>query len=128
MGSALALDPAVLALVAGMAVVTYATKAGGLWLVGRVDLSERAEAGLDVLPGAVVVAFVAPALANGGVSEWIAAVATVVVARRTGNLLLSLAAGVGTVLALRGVYSDFRRPQSSSCRAIVFRSTSLVPS
>ena len=58
---------------------------------------------IDVLPGAVVVAFVAPALANGGVSEWVAAIATVVVARRTGNLLLSLAAGVGTVLALRGV-------------------------
>lgn len=103
MSSVLALDPAVLALIAGMAVVTYATKAGGLWLVGRVDLSERAEAGLDVLPGAVVVAFVAPALAKGGVPEWVAAVATVVVARKTGNLLLSLAVGVGTVLAVRGV-------------------------
>ncbi len=103
MSSALALDPAIVALIAGMAAVTYATKAGGLWLVGRVDLSERAEAGLDVLPGAVVVAFVAPALANGGVPEWVAASATVAVAHKTGSLLLSLGVGVGTVVAVRQI-------------------------
>lgn len=99
----LSLDPTVVAVVLAMAAVTYATKASGLWLVGRLDLSERAEAGLDVLPGAVVVAFVAPALADGGPAEWLAAVATVVVARKTGNLLLSLAVGVGAVLAVRSV-------------------------
>lgn len=38
-----------------MAAVTYLTKASGLRLVGRVELAERVEAGLDVLPGAVVV-------------------------------------------------------------------------
>ncbi|WP_435077884.1 AzlD family protein [Halococcus sp. AFM35] len=101
MSSALALNPAVVALILGMALVTYATKAGGLWLVGRVDLSERAEAGLDVLPGAVVVAFIAPALADGGVPEWVAAGATVAVAHKTGSLLLSLGVGVGTVVAVR---------------------------
>lgn len=97
----LSLHPTTVAVVLAMAVVTYATKAGGLWALGRVDLSERAEAGIDALPGAVVVAFVVPALADGGVPEWIAAGATLAVARRTGNLLASLAVGVGTVLALR---------------------------
>jgi len=95
------LDPTVVAVILAMAVVTYATKAGGFWLLGRVDLSERAEAGIDVLPGAVVVAFVAPALADGGVPEWVAAAATVAVARKTGNLLVSLAVGVAVVLAVR---------------------------
>jgi uncharacterized membrane protein len=95
------LDPTVVAVILAMAVVTYATKAGGFWLLGRVDLSERAEAGIDVLPGAVVVAFVAPALADGDVPEWVAAVATVAVARKTGNLLVSLAVGVAVVLAVR---------------------------
>jgi uncharacterized membrane protein len=103
MSDALALDPGVVAVIFGMALVTYATKAGGLWLVGRVDLSERAEAGLDVLPGAVVVAFVAPALAEGGVPEWVAAGATIAVAHKTGSLLLSLGVGVGTVLIVRQV-------------------------
>jgi uncharacterized membrane protein len=100
---ALSLDPFVVAVILAMAGVTYLTKASGLWAVGRLDLSDRAEAGIDVLPGAVVVAFVAPALANGDAPEWIAAVATVAVARKTGNLLLSLAVGVGTVLAVRNV-------------------------
>lgn len=103
MSDALALDPGVVAVILGMALVTYATKAGGLWLVGRVDLSARAEAGLDVLPGAVVVAFVAPALADGGIPEWVAAGATVAVAHKTGSLLLSLGVGVGTVLLVRGI-------------------------
>lgn len=95
------LDPNVVVVVLAMAVVTYATKASGLWALGRVDISERVEAGLDALPGAVMVAFVAPALANGGPVEWGAAVATVAVARRTGNLLLSLFVGAITVVALR---------------------------
>lgn len=103
MADPFSLDPTVVAVVLTMAVVTYATKASGLWLVGRVDLSDRMEAGLDVLPGAVVVAFVAPALANGGVPEWTAAAATVVVARKTGNLLVALVVGVGVVLAVRSV-------------------------
>ncbi|MFB6071449.1 MAG: AzlD family protein [Halobacterium sp.] len=103
MTDALALHPTVVAVVLAMAAATYATKASALWLLGRVDLPARYEAGIDVLPGAVVVAFVAPALADGGPAEWLAAAATVAAARRTGNLLVSLAVGVGTVLALRNL-------------------------
>jgi uncharacterized membrane protein len=99
----LSLDPTVVAVILAMAAVTYATKVSGLWAVGRVDLSERMEAGIDVLPGAVIVSFVAPALANGGVPEWVAAAATLATARKTGNLLASLAVGVGVVLAFRNV-------------------------
>ncbi len=100
---ALRLDPAVVGVILAMAAVTYAAKAGGFWLLGHVDLSERAEAGIDVLPGAVVVAFVTPALADGGLPEWVAAAATLAVARKTGNLLVSLAVGVGVVAAARSV-------------------------
>lgn len=103
MSDAFTLDSTVVVLIIGMTVITYAMKAGGLWLIGRVDLSERAEAGLDVLPGAVIVAFIAPALADGSIPEWIAAGATVAVAHKTGSLLLSLGVGVGTVLAVRGI-------------------------
>jgi uncharacterized membrane protein len=103
MADPLGLDPVVVGVILAMATVTYATKASGLWLVGRIDLSDRMEAGIDALPGAVVVAFVAPALANGGVPEWTAAAATVVAARKTGNLLVALTVGVGVVLAVRSV-------------------------
>lgn len=103
MPDAFALDPTVVGVILAMALATYGTKSVGYWAVGQVDLSDRVEAGIDVLPGAVVVAFVAPALADGGVAEWLAAAATVVVARKTGNLLASLAVGVGVVLAVRSV-------------------------
>lgn len=103
MPSPLSLDPTVVGVILAMALATYATKASGLWALGRVDLSDRTEAGIDVLPGAVVVSFVAPALANGGVPEWVAAAATLATARRTGNLLVSLAVGVGVVVAVRSL-------------------------
>ena len=103
MSDALVLHSNVVAVVLAMAVVTYLTKASGLWLLGRIEISERVQAGFDALPGAVMVAFVAPALANGGPAEWGAGAATVVVARKTGNLLLSLVVGALSVLALRAV-------------------------
>lgn len=40
-----------------MSVVTYVTKAGGLWILNRVELSERAHVGLEALPGGVIVPF-----------------------------------------------------------------------
>lgn len=97
------LDPLVVGVVAAMAVGTYATKAGGLWLLGRVDLSDRAERGLEALPGAVVVAILGPELVAGGPTEWVAAGLVAVVAWRTGSVLAALVVGVGTVAVLGGV-------------------------
>ena len=44
----------------GMALVTYATRAGGFWLMGLVTPSPRIEAWLKQIPGAVLVAIIAP--------------------------------------------------------------------
>jgi uncharacterized membrane protein len=97
----LGLDPAVVAVVLAMSVVTYATKAGGLWLLGRVELSDRVESGLETLPGAVVVSILAPRLAGAGRAEWAAAGVVLLVTWRSENVLLALCCGVGTVLVLR---------------------------
>ncbi len=67
----LSLEPVVVGVVLAMAVVTYLTKVGGMWLVRHVELSERLEAGLSVLPGAIVIAILAPELAAGGPAEWV---------------------------------------------------------
>ena len=67
-----------------MALTTYATRAGGLWLASRFDLSERAGAWLDQIPGAILVSLVAPTVLTGGPAEALAALAVVVVAVRTG--------------------------------------------
>lgn len=96
-------DPTVVGVVAAMAVVTYATKAGGFWLLGRVEVGERTEAGLEALPGAIIVAIVAPELAGGGPAEWSAAGLAALVAWKTDNLLAALGVAMVAVLALRSV-------------------------
>jgi uncharacterized membrane protein len=97
------LDGLVVAVILGMAVVTYATKAGGLWLLGRIEIGERTEAGLEALPGAIIVAIVAPELVGGGPAEWTAAAVAAVVAVRTDNLLVALGSAIGVLVILRGL-------------------------
>ena len=100
-GSGLELDPLVVGVILAMAIVTYATKVGGLWVLSRVDVSERVEAGLAVLPGAIVIAILGPELASGGPAEWAAAAVVLVVAWRTESILLSLCVGVVAVAGFR---------------------------
>ena len=101
--SALELDGLVVAVILGMAVLTYLTKVGGIWVVSRLAMSDRLEAGLSVLPGAIVIAILAPELAQGGPAEWGAAVVVVGIAWRTDNILLALCGGVLAVVAFRSL-------------------------
>lgn len=84
-----------------MALVTYATRAGGLWLASRLNLSERAEAWLEQLPGAILVSLVAPAVLTNGIPGALAAVAVVLVALRTGSLPAAMVTGVAAIIVLR---------------------------
>ena len=100
---ALSLDPLVVGVVLAMAVVTFVTKVGGLWLLSRFEVSDRLESGISVLPGAIVIAILGPELAEGGPAEWAAAGLTLLVMWRTGNILLALIAGVVGVVAFRAL-------------------------
>jgi uncharacterized membrane protein len=86
-----------------MALATYATRAGGLWLASRLDLSERAGVWLDQIPGAILVSLVAPTVLTGGLAEVLAATAVVIVALRTGSLPAAMVTGVVTVVVLRAM-------------------------
>ena len=97
------LNPFVVAVIAAMGVATYVTKAGGLWLLGRVDLSPRIESGLEILPGAIIVSILAPELIGATLATWLAAGVVLVVAWRTESITLSLAVGVVAILVLRTV-------------------------
>ena len=97
----MALDPLTLLTIVLMALVTYATRAGGLWLASRLALSERAEAWLDYIPGAILVSIVAPVVVAGGIAEALAALAVILVAWRTGSLPIAMVTGVCAVLLLR---------------------------
>lgn len=85
----------------GMALVTYATRAGGFWLMGLVTPSPRIEAWLRQIPGAVMVAIVAPTIFASSLAETLAALATVLVAIRTKNVLAAMVIGVAAVFLLR---------------------------
>ena len=91
---------AVVAIVA-MALVTYGTRAGGLWLVGHMPHSRRLTAALQSIPGAVLVSIVVPETVAGGPPSVIAALLTAAVAARTKNLLLAIVVGVACVYFLR---------------------------
>ena len=89
-----------------MALTTYATRAGGLWLASRFDLSERAGAWLDQIPGAILVSLVAPAVLTSGPAEALAALAVVVVAVRTASLPAAMVTGVVAVVVLRAIEAN----------------------
>jgi uncharacterized membrane protein len=97
------LDPLVVGVIFLMAIVTYATKAGGLWLLGCVDVSDRVEAGLEVLPGAIIIWILGPTLVDAGPAGWSAAVVALLVAWKSESVLLTIVAGVGAVVFFRTV-------------------------
>ncbi len=85
----------------GMALVTYATRAGGFWMMSLVTPSPRIEAWLRQIPGAVMVSLVAPTVLASSLAETLAALVTVLVAARTKNVLLAMVVGVAAVWVLR---------------------------
>ena len=95
------IHPTALLAIALMAIVTYLTRAGGYWLLGRFALSPRLEAGLGYLPGSIFIALVVPATIEEGPAGAIAIVVTAIVIHRTNNLLLTLLAGIGTIWIAR---------------------------
>lgn len=95
------LDPLTIITILLIAVATYTTRAGGLWLASRLELSGRVEAWLDYIPGAILVSIVAPVVLASGLAEALAALAVVLVASRTGSLPVAMVTGVCAVLVLR---------------------------
>lgn len=85
----------------GMGLITYLTRVGGLILMRRATFSPRVQSWLNHLPGALLVSIVAPVVFAHGMAEVAATLLTVVVASRTGNLLLAIGAGVTAIWLFR---------------------------
>lgn len=98
----MSLDPWTMAAILGMALATFACRAGGYWLFRQVRPSRGARALLGYLPGALFVSYVAPALLEGGSMQWIGAAATLAIMLKTGNLSLAI---LGGTAAAWGVWS-----------------------
>lgn len=85
----------------GMAAVTFAIRAGGLLLADRLPRTGFVASWMKHLPGAVLASLVAPAVANGGPAEAIAAVATLGLYVVTRNLFAAMVGGVAAVYVAR---------------------------
>jgi uncharacterized membrane protein len=96
-------DLVTLATILGMAAATYALRAGGFLIAQKLKPTRFVEAWLNHLPGAMIVALVLPAIARGGPVYWAGALLVLAAARSGGPLIVSLAAGIGTVLLVRSL-------------------------
>jgi len=95
---------AALVAILGMAVVTYATRASGLWLMTRMPSSPRFERWLRAVPGAILAALIAPAIVDGGGLAALAVLIAMIVVARTGSVLAATLLGVGAVVLVRFVW------------------------
>lgn len=89
------------AAIAGMALVTYLLRAGGVWLAKRVPPNSRTELLLQNLPACVLISIVAPAALQHGVSGVAATLTTILVMARTRSLLLATLSGILFIFLLR---------------------------
>ncbi|GLQ54178.1 AzlD domain-containing protein [Devosia nitrariae] len=94
-------SPEALSAIALMALATYAIRVGGLLLADRLPREGFVAAWLRHIPGAVLAALVAPAIASGSIAEAVAAAVTALVFIATRSLFPAMAAGVVAVYIAR---------------------------
>lgn len=64
------MDTAALVAIIGMGLATYATRAGGFWLMSHVTFSRRLERFLQQSAGGVLIAIVVAAAMKGDAAMW----------------------------------------------------------
>jgi len=92
-----------LIVVALMALVTLATRFGGIFFMSFMPLSTRVDAFLRYLAGSVFVALVVPAVARGGPAAIVAVSVSVVAVLVTRKALVSMALGVAAAALYRAL-------------------------
>ena len=91
------------AAILAMAVATYAMRAGGFWLMGRLPLTPALKRMLEALPGSIIAAIVLPIVARIGPVAALAVVAAAIVMAWRRNELLAVAAGILVAVAARAL-------------------------
>ena len=86
-------------IIIGGAIVTYLTRIGGHLILTRFDrIHPRVQAGLDAVPAAVLTTLVAPAVVDGGPSEWAAFAIAVVAGVRVSTIPMVIIGAVAVAL------------------------------
>lgn len=86
---------------AGMALVTYLTRAGGLWIIGLADATPRLIRNLQHLATGVLTALVVAGVRDGDAGIAVASLAAIVLMRATGKILVAITAAAITAAVVR---------------------------
>jgi uncharacterized membrane protein len=84
-----------------MMVVTVASRLGGFWLMGYVNVTPRVRRMLDALPGSIIVAASLPMVATGGPVAILAIVAAIAVTIVRRNEFLAVITGMAVAALAR---------------------------
>lgn len=85
-------------------IATYALRAGGLLLAGRMPSGGRLSRALSALPGTILISLAAPAFFAEGVIGFAGGVVTVAVAFKSRNVFLAMLSGVVVVALGRQLF------------------------
>lgn len=86
-------DPWTVLAIAGMAVATYGVRAGGYLLFRAIRPPTVVREMLGYIPGALFVSYVVPALAAGGVQQWVGAAVTLGLMVATKQIAVAILGG-----------------------------------
>ncbi len=87
--------------IAAMAVVTWLTRIGGFWLMRLLPEGGLVKRSLDHLPGALVVAILAPIALEGGWAPTVAIIAAIGLGRLGASAMIAVFGSVGLVALIR---------------------------
>ena len=86
-----------------MTAVTVASRLGGYWLMGYVNVTPRVRRMLDALPGSIIVAAALPVAVNGGPVVIFAILAALAVAILLRNDFIAVIVGMAVAAAARAL-------------------------
>ncbi|WP_398483748.1 AzlD family protein [Tardiphaga sp.] len=86
-----------------MTAVTVASRLGGYWLMGYVNVTPRVRRMLDALPGSIIVAAALPVAVNGGAVVIFAILAAMAVSIIRRNDFIAVIVGMAVAAAARAL-------------------------
>jgi uncharacterized membrane protein len=97
------LRPDVMMAFAVMMIVTVASRAGGFWLMGYINITPRVRRMLEALPGSIIVAASLPVAINGGPVVVFAITAAMVVTIIRRNDFIAVFTGMAVAALARAL-------------------------
>ena len=97
------IDPYFFLAIVLMGLATYGTRLSGYLLLRGMKIEGRVKAAIDAVPPAILTAVIAPDVFLQGWAEMIAGAVTLGVALLRAPLLVTIGAGVASVVALRHI-------------------------